>query len=270
MNLENLVAHRRRVLAALAVAVLMAGCASTPTDNAQVQPVTDTSGNETDARNRARIHTELAAGYLDLGNIGVALEEINVAMQSDPSYVTAYGVAGLIFGELKDDRRAEENFKRGLQISPVDPDTNHNYGGYLCQRKREDEGIKYLMIAVQNPLYQYPERSLVNAGICAKQKGDVAAAKVYFHRALAARPNQPQALYQLADTSYAEKDYAAAQGFLRRYAQSASATLEVIWLAVRVEHKLGNTLAEQSYAQQLRKNFPNSKEVAALQAGRFD
>ncbi len=262
---------RRGGLAVLvAVIVALAGCASPGGSDPGVQPTTDTTGNESDARTRARIHTELAAGYFDLGNLGVALEEVTIAQQADPSYPVVYNIAGLIYAALKDDRRAEENFNRALQLNPADPDANHNYGGFLCQRKREAEGIKYLLTAVQNPLYQTPERSLTNAGICARRRGDDAAALELFQRALAVRPNQPQALLQMAELSFSSNNYAAAQGYLRRFSQVSPAGPDVLWLALRVERRLGNPLAEASYAQQLRKNFPESKEAAALQAGRFE
>jgi len=256
----------------LIVAGAISGCAATGGGdmNSGVQPTADTTGNESDARNRARIHTELAGGYFGLGNLGVALEEVRVAEQSDPSYATVYGVAGLIYAALKDDRRAEENFKRGLQLSPADPDVNHNFGSFLCERKREAEGIKLLLAAVQNPLYQTPDRSLANAGVCARRSGDDAAAQDLLQRALTVNPNQPLALLQLAELSFAANNFAAAQGYLRRYAQVAPASSEILWLALRVERKLGNALAEASYAQQLRKNYPESKEAAALQAGRFE
>jgi type IV pilus assembly protein PilF len=256
----------------LVFAVLVSGCATTPggTDQGGIQPTSSTSGDESSERIRARIHTELAAGYYDLGNMGVALEEVNIALQADPSYAPTYNVAGLVYAALKDDRRAEQNFIHALRLKPADPDANNNYGMYLCQNKREEEGIKFLLSAVQNPLYQNPERSLVNAGICARRKGDNVAAQDYFQKAVMARPNQPQALYQLADLAYLNNNFAAAQGYLRRYAQVGQGTANVLWLALRVERKLGNTLAEASYAQQLRKNFPNSQEAAALQAGRFE
>ena len=109
----------------------------------------------------------------------------------------------------------------------------------------------------------------MNAGVCARRKGDDAAALEFFQRAVMVRPNQPQALYQLAELSFAANNFTAAQGYLRRLAQVAPGTADVLWLGLRVERKLGNTLAEASYAQQLRKNFPESKEAAALQAGRF-
>jgi type IV pilus assembly protein PilF len=257
--------------AMLAVLGGMYGCAGTGGDigDSRIQPTSDTTGNESDVRARARIHTELAAGYFELGNMGVALEEVTVAQQADPSYPPIYNVAGLIFAALKDDRRAEENFNRALRLSPGDADINNNYGNYLCQRKRENEGIKHLLIAVQNPLYQTPERSLVNAGVCARRKGDDVAALEFFQRAVTLRPNQPQALYQLAELAFQANNFAAAQGYLRRLAQVAPGTADVLWLGLRVERKLGNAVAEASYAQQLRKNFPDSKEAAALQAGRF-
>lgn len=271
MTRLTMVLRRSVVTAMLAVLAGISGCAGTGGDigDSRIQPTSDTSGNESDARARARIHTELAAGYFDLGNMGVALEEISVAQQADASYPPIYNVAALIYAALKDDRRAEENFNRALRLSPGDADTNNNYGNYLCQRKREEEGIKYLLIAVQNPLYQTPERSLVNAGVCARRRGDDAAAQEFFQRAISVRPNQPQALYQLAELSYAANNFAAAQGYLRRLAQVAPGTADVLWLGLRVERKLGNALAEASYAQQLRKNFPESKEAAALQAGRY-
>ena len=60
----------------LGIAALFAGCAGTGQESNDLQPSVKTTGNESDARNRARIHTELAAGYFELGNIGVALEEV--------------------------------------------------------------------------------------------------------------------------------------------------------------------------------------------------
>jgi len=249
----------------------ISGCAATSgVPDEGVQPTTDTTGNESSARNRARIHTELAAGYFELGNLGVALESITTALQADPGYHTAHNVAGLVYAALKDNRRAEDHFNRALRLSPADPDANNNYGMYLCQNKREEEGIKYLLAAVQNPLYRLPERSLVNAGVCARRRGDNAAAQDFFLRAVSIRPDQPQALFQLAELSFRSSNYAAAQGYLRRLAQVTRANAEILWLGLRVERKLGNALAEASYAQQLRNNFPDSREAVALKAGRFE
>jgi type IV pilus assembly protein PilF len=259
-----------RFAASALLAALLGGCAAPGPDGETLQPVTATTGSESDARNRARIHTELAAGYFELGNLGVALEEVNIAQQADPTYAPAFNVGGLVFAALKDDRRAEDSFQRALRLAPADPDVNNNYGQYLCQRKREIEGIKFFLAAVQNPLYRAPERSLVNAGICSRRRGDNAAAQDFFLRALAAQPNQPQALFQLADLAFGANNLASAHAYMRQLVLLVPPTPEILWLGLRIERRMGNAVAEASYAHQLRNNFPQSREAAALQAGRFE
>jgi type IV pilus assembly protein PilF len=165
---------------------------------------------------------------------------------------------------------AEESFRQALRINARDSDANNNYGTFLCQRKREAEGIKYFLVAVGDPLYQYPDRSYVNAGVCARRRGDVADAENYFRRALAVQPNQIQALYQLADMSYAQKKYAEARSYLTRLIPVASSSPEILWLMLRTERRLGDGNSLDSLAHQLRTNFPDSSEAQLLAAGRFD
>jgi type IV pilus assembly protein PilF len=243
------------------------GCASAP-DAPEFKSTQDTSGQENDSRSRARIHTELASGYFELGNMGVALEEVNEAMRAEPGYGPAYNVAALVYAELKEDRRAQEAFQQALRINPLDSDANNNYGRFLCDRKREEEAIKYFLAALRNPLYQTPDRSYVNAGLCSRRRGDIASAEDYFQKALKVSPNQPQAVYQLADIAYARGGYAQAKAHLTRLQRLAPANAESLWLALRVERKLGDRAAAASYSKQLTNKFPNSKEAQALLAGR--
>jgi type IV pilus assembly protein PilF len=232
------------------------------------KPVQPAAGAENEGLKRARAHTELAGGYYELRNMSVALEEVNEALRSDPTYGPAYNVAGLIYSELKEDRLAQENFQRALRINPVDSDANNNYGRFLCDRKREEEAIRYFLAALRNPLYQTPDRAYVNAGLCSRRRGDMKSAEEYFTRALQTRPSQPQALYQLAEIAYGRGAYARAKDYLVRLAQVTASNAEVLWLALRVERKLGERDAVASYATQLTKNFPESKEAQAYLAGR--
>jgi type IV pilus assembly protein PilF len=256
-------------LVVLICLLVTAGCVANP-QQGDVQPDRDTSGAEGDERARARIHTELASGYYQLGNMSVALEEATIALRADPGYSPAYNIAGLIYSGLKEDRLAEENFQRALRINALDYDANNNYGWFLCQRKREAESIQYFLAALRNPLYQNADRTYVNAGLCARRQGDLAGAEQYFLSAIKLRPSQPQALYQVADLAYARGDYAAAKQYLERFTQVAEANAEVLWLGLRVERKLGNRNSEESYAYRLRSNFPESKEAQALLAGQYE
>lgn len=249
---------------------LAAGCATQPASDSVLKPTTPTTGDEDPIRVRARIHTELAAGYYRLGNMSVALEEVTVALQSDPNYGPAYNVGGLVYAALKRDNQAEASFRRALSINALDSDANHNYGQFLCERKREQEGIQHFLQAVRNPLYQTPERSYVNAGVCARRKGDIAAAENYLRQALRVRPNDPQALYNLAEMNYEKGDFRAAKGHIDVLMRVVQPNAEALWLGVRVERRLGDAASAASYAQQLRKNFSNSKEARALSTGRFE
>jgi type IV pilus assembly protein PilF len=225
---------------------------------------------EQSARARARAHTELAAGYFELGNMAIALEEVKEALRADAEYGPAYNVAGLIYAELKDDKLAHENFQRALRIDPQDSDANNNYGRFLCDRKREGEAIKYFLSALSNPLYATPDHSYVNAGLCTRRQGDMSGAEGYFLQALKVRPTHPQALYQLADIAYARGEFERARDYLMRLEKVAAPGPEVLWLGLRVERRLGDHHAEASYAAQLRRSFPNSKEAGALLAGRYE
>lgn len=270
----------RAALAVCTVVAALSGCASTgaavvtstiaaAAQAASAQPPPPQNQEQT-ARSRARAHTELAAGYFELGNMAVALEEVKEALKADEDYGPAYNIAGLIYAELKEDKLAHENFQRALRIDARDSDANNNYGLFLCDRKREGEAIKYFLAALSNPLYATPDRSYVNAGVCTRRQGDVAAAEGYFLQALKARPMQPQALYQLADIAYARGDATRAKDYLMLLEKVASPGPEVLWLWLRVERKLGDHNAEASYAAQLRRSFPNSKEASALLAGRYE
>ncbi len=257
---------------AVALIVAAAGCTTTTTVTSKTPSAADTTkqSSAADTVTRARVHTELASGYYELGNYRVAIDEANEALKADSNFTAAYNVLGLVYMELRDDQTAEANFQRALRISPLDSDANNNYGWFLCQRKREQESVKYFLAALRNPLYASPDRSWVNAGICSRQLGDLAAAADYFQRALKLNPNQPQALYGLADMAYKRNDNAEAKALLSQLQVNVTPSAEILWLGLRVERRLGDRNAEASLGFQLRKNFPDSREARALLAGQYE
>jgi type IV pilus assembly protein PilF len=110
----------------------------------------------------------------------------------------------------------------------------------------------------------------VNAGICSRQAGDFAAAEEYFERALKVRAGQPQALFHLADMQYKRNNLPEAKAYLTQLQRNVTPTAEILWLALRVERRLGDRNAEASLGFQLRKNFPESREARALLAGQYE
>jgi type IV pilus assembly protein PilF len=250
----------------LAVVALAAGCGSTA-------PVEDTGtmiGEVGDPRNRAKLRTELASLYYSNGNLGVALEELRNATTADANYAPAYGMYGLVYMQMKENQRAEENFERALRLAPNDADINHNFGWFLCQTAREPDSIKYFLNALRNPLYSTPSRSYTAAGLCSLQVKKVKDAEAFFERALKFEPDEPVALLGLGQIRYRQGSVGEARKLVARYNKVTTPSAESLWLAVRVERRLGERVAEQSFANQLRRRYPDSTEYQSLQRGQYD
>jgi type IV pilus assembly protein PilF len=74
----------------------------------------------------------------------------------------------------------------------------------------------------------------------------------------------------MADIAYTRGDFPGAKAWLIRMPPNAPLTAEQLWLALRVERKLGDRSAEASYGFQLRRNFPDSPETQALKTGQYE
>ena len=255
--------------AAVLSLALLAGCAGQTADGPTGNTGTMT-GEVGDPRNRARVHTELAAVYYERGNMAVALEELRLAQAADRNYAPAHSMFGLVYMELREGKLAEESFQRALGLSPNDPEINHNFGWFLCQSSREKESIGYFIQAVRNPLYAAPWRSYAAAGSCSLRVNNIRDAEDYFQRALKLDPDEPTSLLQLGNIRYRQGNIADARRLLSRHMKLASPNAEALWLAVRIERRLGERVAEQSYANQLRRRFPGSPEYQALQRGQYE
>lgn len=242
--------------AASLLAAILAGCATKPVD----------SSGQTISQARAKVHTELAAQYYERAQLGVAMEELGKALKSEPDYAPAYNVRGLINMALREDRQAEEDFQRSLRLDGADSDAHNNYGWFLCQRGKTQDSIKQFMAALKNPLYATPEKSYLNAGVCSAKGGNTRDAEEFLQKALVLRPNMPEALLELAKSSFDAGDTAGAKSYFLRFDQNRETPLsaESLWFAVRIERKMGDKNSEESYALQLRKRFPESREVQLL------
>jgi type IV pilus assembly protein PilF len=256
-------------LRGLLLLVLLAGCATQKPD-----PIHDPGaviiGEVGDPRNRAKLHTELASLYYSAGNYGVALDELRMAQTADSNYAPTHGMFGLLYMELKENSRAEESFGRALRLSPNDSDINHNYGWFLCQTGREPESIKYFLQAIRNPLYPAPWRSYSAAGVCTLKTKQAKDAEAFFERALKLEPDEPASLLNLGQIRYRQGNVGEARKLVARHNKLVTPSAESLWLAVRIERRLGERLQEQAFANQLRRRYPDSAENRALQRGQYE
>lgn len=250
----------------------VAGCAANgPGDSGGAggaQPSESTMGGAENAR--ARIHTELAAGYYARGQYGIALSELNMVFESDASYAPAYGVLALVRAELREDKQAEEAFRKAISLQPDFSEARNNFGHYLCQKGRTDEGLGYFESALKNPLYSTPEKALANAGACSLRKGDVEGAERYLTRALRYAPDLPMAIQAMADVDFRQGRYLASRIKLQRLAERGDLSAQALWLGIRTERMLGDRSAESSYEAQLRRRYPEAMQTQWLIMGQYD
>ena len=102
---------RHSSLGFLLLLSLAAGCTSVPTGGINsgegVRQATSMETAVGEPRQRAKIHTELGALYLQNGRFAVALEEARIALAADSNYAPAYNLLGLTHMFLEEPRLAE-------------------------------------------------------------------------------------------------------------------------------------------------------------------
>jgi type IV pilus assembly protein PilF len=253
--------------------LLLVGCATKSTVTQSLGDTKDlvTASDETDASKRARLRMELAAGYFGRGQMTTALDQVKLALQANPQLGEAYNLRGLIYANLGDDQLAEESFRRALQINARDTDTLQNYGYYLCQKKRYAESTLIFDQALAVPQYRDPSRTLLTKGVCQAFAGQLPEAETTLVRAYEVDPANPSISVNLSEVLYRRGDYERARFFIRKVNNvPAFAGAQTLWLAARIERRLGNRSGVQDLGDQLHRRFPESREAASFDRGNFD
>lgn len=260
-------ASRRSVAALLAAVATLTACSSgnapvlAPPTSPQRPPVIASQPEPADPRERARAHTQLAAGYYELGSLAVALEEARIATAADPSFAPAHNVMGLVHMAMRERELAQASFERALRVDAKDPDSNHNFGWFLCQTGRERESVRYFQNAIANPLYPTPAKSHASAADCLTKVGELQRAGEHVNAALAMFPLYAPALVSAARLELARGDVPTARDLILRYNAMTEPSADALSVAIQIEQRRGDSVAEASYAAQLRRRYPNSPEL---------
>ena len=258
----------RNAACALLLLLSLAGCATQQQPAAADMVVTPS--DEPENRRRARIRLELASNYYAEGKVEVALDELKQVIAADPSFADAYNLRGLIYMRLADNRQAEESFRRALQLNGRDSDAHHNYAWLQCQLGRHQDAFRSFEQALVNPLYGGRAKTLMALGVCQARAGLRAEAERSLSRSYELDAGNPVTGYSLAQLLYQRGDYARAQFYIRRLNNSELANAESLWLGVKVEQRMNDTLAMEQLGDQLRKRFPQSRERTSLDRRAFD
>ena len=249
----------RRVIVALIVSFSVSGCGySAPR-------------SEPSAKERvARTNTELGLGYLQQGERKLAIEKLQRAIDADADYAPAQHSLALAYQEFGQMDLAEQHYRIAMKLLPLDGGIHNNYGAFLCGQGHFAEGEEQFRVALHDPTYATPATALENAGLCALRVPDLDKAENYLRQALKVDANLLGALLGMARVQFDRKQYLNARAYLQRYEVTAPLPAQGLFVAVQIEHQLGDHQAAQRYMTQLYTQFPDSSEaqqIKRLEAG---
>lgn len=228
-----------------------------------------TESDEPDARKRARLRIELATGYFEQGQTTVALDEVKQALVADATYAPAYNLRGLAYMRLGEMRLAEESFRRAVALAPRDASLAHNLGWLLCQQSRFTDAQPLFDAALLSPMYGGRAKTLLTQGICQARAGKPIDAEASLSKAFELDAGNPVVSFNLAQLQFNRGELNKAQFHLRRLNNSELANVETLWLGMKVEQRLGSRDALRQLGDQLKRRYPQSRELGSYERGAF-
>jgi type IV pilus assembly protein PilF len=244
---------------------LMFGCATTPETTG-----TRTGVDRVSPVRGAEINTRLGIGYLERGQLQIAMEKLQLALQHDSDHVPAHLTLALIYEEIGDHRNAQRHYRHAARLAPNDGGTQNAYAVFLCRQGEYSEAERRFISATNDPFYATPEVAWANAGACARRNGRLDRADEFLRQALEIDPEYPEPLFHLAEIYYQQGEAFRARAFLQRFEAFATPEAASLWLGYRIESRLGNQADANQYASRLDRDFPDSEQARELRGRQQD
>lgn len=212
----------------------------------------------------SKLNAELGLAYVMKGRYEQALAKLNKAIRMNPDNAKAYLYIAELYRRLNENERAEDYFKRALEVDAEDSSINNNYGAFLCANKKYDEAFKYLKTALLNPVY--PDRGEVyeNMGICAEDQGNIKVARENYIQAISLKPHLGTSLLAVAQLDFDAQKIESAEKYLKYFSRVAKQTPQSLWLGILIANKKKNKKTIESLSWSLNRKFPEAKETKML------
>ncbi len=223
--------------------------------------VTESTGLEAwPTEKRAQAHIDLGQSYLQRGQLSVARDAFEKALEVDPSSSKAYHGLGLVEAQQLDYALAREYLKKSVQLDDKNLRAVSDYAVILCGTDSAKQGLRVLDKSIAQAATASLSTRLAY-GRCYEANHEYEKAEIAYVGVLRESPNLQQALLSMAGLKYKAKQYLSASGFMQRYFYTNSMSPDALLLAAEVEHELRNTEERDYYTRQLWTLYPKSKQA---------
>ncbi|MCK5360348.1 MAG: type IV pilus biogenesis/stability protein PilW [Gammaproteobacteria bacterium] len=245
-----------RILVALIMLSLLGGCVTEKAfPEADVKPPEERSG----------LHADLAANYLQRGQLDIAIEEVEKALDLDRNNKSANYIMALVQIRLKKRDKAEPYFKKAIKGPDPLTSAQHDYANFLCRDGEYKKAEDLYRGLLGNVLYKSQARLLSNVGSCFYKQDKYTEAENAMRQSLRLNPNSPDALLQMSKISFNNGKPLETRGWYSRYFQiGAKGGPEILYIAYKTEKTLGDKNASATYALKLRSRYPASSQAKKL------
>ena len=250
---------KRTILAFLTLLpVFLSGCVTQHYENDET-PVVENQANRDDM---AATRVSLGLGYLKMGNMPQAKQNLEKAKNFAPDMVQVYTAFAHYYETVGEHALTIESYEKALSIKSDDADTLNNYGVYLCRQDKIEAAEKQLLKAIAVPSYILVSKSYENLASCFLQKDDFAKTEMYLNKAILHSPSSSSILFQMVQLQYAMGDYQEAKKFEQRFSKvTRRFTSQSLALSYKVHYKLGQRKTAKNYGSMLVKMYPQSWEA---------
>lgn len=249
-------------VALVTAAVALVGCSGKQDFGRKETRISPKVESRTDPVRAADTNTQLGQAYLAKGQLDLAMDKLQRALELDPRNADTHTVIAIVYEQIGKMTEAEKHYRNAQKLKPESGLTANNLGRFLCGQGRYDDADKMFVRALADPFYKAPETAKLNRGVCARKAGNTAFAKQQLREVLALKPEDPVALWSLAEMSFAENEFMRARAFYERWLSANTESAQSLSFGMMIEDKLGNSAQVAKYKKQLIERFPESEEAA--------
>ena len=147
----------------------------------------------------------------------------------------------------------------------------HNYGYLLCEQKRYPESTALFNRALAVPQYRGSARTLFALGVCQAYAGQLAQSDIRCRDPTSSTRAIPPLATNLAQVLYQRGEYERARFYIRRVnALPDVSNSQTLWLAARIEHKIGDDKGTALFGCAAAQPLPGFARSLVYARGAFD